>query len=125
METYVVLIILFASMVSPITSLTGSFLAGIMIDIWEGGTLGVSSLIYCTIAFILILYQRKFNARHIFFLLIYALIVVSAITFAKTGYVLNQSVLTAELTQSAIELILLWILIRLWYINFIKEKMSD
>ena len=66
-------VICLAVLLSPRSGLTWAFLAGLILDLTSGQTLGFSSLIFLTIAFLINLYKSKFKAANFIYLLPFTL----------------------------------------------------
>ena len=120
----VLLLIMFATMVDGVTALAGAFLAGIIVDLWNADRIGISSVIFVTVAFILNLYKRKFNPEHLIFLIPFTLAAVTAILFIRSNLSLERGMLKDRLLEAGTGIIILWVGMRLWQKCFTPDGRS-
>ncbi|MBI4129917.1 hypothetical protein HY468_01225 [Candidatus Roizmanbacteria bacterium] len=79
------IVLIFVVTTTPVTSLAGAFLAGLMVDLWRGNVLGGSSIIYLVIAYAVHLYKRKFDATSLWFLTPFLLMVITLLSLVSGG----------------------------------------
>ena len=115
----VVLTIIFAAFTKSSQGYWGAFLAGILLDIWKGNTLGISSAYLLLLVFFLHLYNRKFNSTTLWFLLFAGAISHYVFTLAFLGSavfgvnLLGESVKVSVITVSTV-LFCILLYNRLW-----------
>lgn len=80
-----------------------AFSSGVILDLVRGENLGLSSLVFLILVFLLSLYQKKFNARNLFYLLPFALLSISIY-----GLVLRAPFSWGQLIWAGVLMIFLW-----------------
>src|SRR3989338_3653531 len=96
MIPFLILIVTFYSAHSGIhVALGGALLAGIWYDLWQGNLLGETSVILLTVAFVVAVYKRKFNAERFPFMLLYSWAAVSVYLLIISGGDISFSLLAA------------------------------
>lgn len=116
MEIMVILllIIIFSTLVSGTTSLVGAFLAGLLVDLWNGDRLGITSLIFVMVSFLLNLYKRKFNPEHLVFLLPFTMLIVALHSWIDHERQIVRSALLYDVMWGSVGIVVLWLFVRLW-----------
>lgn len=90
------LLIQFCAQGRPATGLIAAFMAGVIVDLWYGLTLGASALAYLIIAFTINWYKNKFNATNNIFLYFFSVLSGTALL------VIQQNELTVSLIVTMI-----------------------
>lgn len=80
-----------------------AFSSGVVLDLIRGENLGLSSLVFLILVFLLSLYQKKFNARNLFYLLPFALL-----SILIDGLVLRVPFSWGQLIWTGVLMIFLW-----------------
>lgn len=73
---FFVYVIIFSAFGNTVVSLIGAFILGILKDLWEGQTLGISAFSYILVTYGIHLYKRKFNAHSAGFLFFASLVTI-------------------------------------------------
>ena len=76
-----------------------AFLEGVLLDILSFGTIGVSSLYFVSLVFVVFLYQKKFEIETLTFFAIFSFVGSLGYLFIEgTGYVILQSLFITAVT---------------------------
>jgi len=118
------LIILFSTLVDGFTVLIAAFLAGLIVDLWNGDRLGITSLVFLIVAFLLNLYKRKFNPEHLVFLLPFTILMVGIYSWIDHERQLVQSAILQDVVSGSVGIVVLWLFVRLWKERFVKKEES-
>ncbi|MBI4136911.1 rod shape-determining protein MreD [Candidatus Roizmanbacteria bacterium] len=108
------LVIIFSTFVDGMTALTAAFLAGLVVDLWNGDQLGITSLVFILVALLLNVYKRKYDPEHLVFLLPFTVLVVTAYSWFDQGRQFVRSALLADIVFGSVGIVLVWLVIRLW-----------
>lgn len=106
------------------TSMIGAFLTGLLVDVWQGRDLGISSLQYVVVSFLIQLYKRKFDATSMWFFIpfTFAALIVSNIVIYRIG--LNMKALLLLVQETSVFVVGIGIGVGLWKRIFHVEDLS-
>ncbi|MCR4263371.1 MAG: rod shape-determining protein MreD [Candidatus Roizmanbacteria bacterium] len=118
------LIIIFSMVADGSTVLIAAFLAGLIVDLWNGDRLGMTSLMYIVVCFLLNLYKRKFNPEHLVFLLPFTLFIAAVYSWIHHKQQLNQQAMLKDVAGASIGIVVLWLFVRIWKERFAAKEES-